>query len=169
MSDLDSRLIDLYRAGATRQSAMKTLGFSTNTISSHSHRLGLYWAWPLANRLSGVAPPPAPQQPKPEPAPKPSTITTDRRKNNGGGTMASIRARQAYLDRAVPQNPSTSREIEPSRISPKASGFVTSCQKRQRGYIDSDFYIGGSHSPFPAPTAEVPLELIHFIATKMYR
>ncbi len=66
-------------------------------------------------------------------------------------------------------NRDNSREIEPSRMSPKTTGFVSAREKRQRGYSDSDYYIGGVRSPFPAPSEDLPLETIHFIATKMYR
>lgn len=45
---------------------------------------------------------------------------------------------------------------------------VLTRERRERGYQDSDFNIGGHCSPFPAPTKELPFETIAYWVREMY-
>jgi hypothetical protein len=154
----DAALKKYYLEGKSRQQAMDLVGITnSNSMSSASNRLKLHWSWPLKNRKSGETPQKAALA---KPAP--------------GGFMKNQEApivRRSSMTLVPGPTPALSAfENQPLPAEQKAQmvAAVVPVVKKLRPLQDSDFLVGGKHSPFPKPSADLPFETIAYIARHLY-
>ena len=153
----DHLLKKYYLEDKSRQWTMQKLSIkNTNSMSSHSSRLGLHWSWSLENRKSGIAPT---SKTKVSVAAAPRKPRTG---DQGGGTAHALMARPS-LPAADPQT-SDHTGAETGAI----ETMLPMREKRLREFQDSDFNIGGIRSPYPAPSKELPFKDIAYIARHLY-
>lgn len=154
-----------YLAGGTRQEAMQKWDLTTGPMAGISTRNGMHWSWPLENRRSG-------KEPSGEirivPFAQPNA---PRKQGEGtGGIMRSIQARQERKigpDIEIPADAALYQTGSAPRRYGKPISVLTR-ERRERGYQDSDFNIGGECSPYPAPSKELPFNDITFLIRHLY-
>lgn len=140
----DAELKRYYLEGKSRQETMQELGITnTNTMSSASSRLGMYWKWPLENRKSGIKPMSAQTQGPRKP------------QQTGGGTVTSIKARISRVAAPVKLEIDLDAPLYQAGSAPTRYGkspMVSARERHERGYQNTDIEFGGRLSPFPTPS-----------------
>ena len=93
--------------------------------------------------------------------------------DRGGGLVNSIKNRISRKDDSAAPAQEVPRDAPlylagSARTHYGTSTSVLTRERRERGYTEEDFNIGGDHSPFPKPTDDCPFDIIAYIARHMY-
>lgn len=170
----DQQVQDLYLSGWSRVKARKISGLSNNSMSSISHRLHLFWSLPLEGRKEhhekGTTPPPMVRVPQIS-APKPEKRATKPRVSN------EERASRNPVRKSAKRGPSLEEIARRPEYStaPKQehrygrSSRLSEREKRERGVEDDmEYALGGKSSAFPAPSDDLPADIIEAIMKASY-